>query len=106
MPIEIGESTFDKEVLRSDVPVLVYFYLPSCAKCVVMMSAAEGMERGHKKKLKLAKINIARTQGLARELNVKSAPTFIVYKKGREMERFYGDNLTMGNLEDMLQKIQ
>jgi thioredoxin 1 len=103
--IEVQEDTFEKEVVQSDVPVLTYFYLPSCAKCVVMMSAAEDLERQNAKKLKLAKMNITTTQGLAKILDVRSAPTFLIYKDGKEIQRFYGDNLSIDGMEGFIQNI-
>ena len=105
MATEITKETFEKEVVQSDVPVLAYFYLPSCAKCVVMMSAAEGLERQNTNRLKLAKMNITTTQGLAKILDVRSAPTFLIYRDGREIQRFYGDNLSIDGMEDFIQNI-
>ena len=105
MATEVMKNTFEKEVVQSDVPVLAYFYLPSCAKCVVMMSAAEGLERQNAPNLKLAKMNITTTQGLAKILDVRSAPTFLVYKDGREIKRFYGDNLSVDGMEKFIQNI-
>ena len=105
MGIEVQEDTFEKEVVQTDVPVLAYFYLPSCAKCLVMMSAAEGLERQNANELKLAKMNITTTQGLAKILDVRSAPTFLIYKNGKEIQRFYGDNLSIDSMEDAIQNI-
>ena len=105
MATEITKNTFEKEVVHSDVLVLVYSYLPSCAKCVVMMSAAEGLERQNGNNLKLAKVNITTTQSLARILDVRTAPTFLVYKGGKEIQRFYGDNLSIESMEDFIQNL-
>lgn len=104
MAVEVMEDTFEKEVLQSRIPVLAYFYLPSCAKCVVMMFAAEGLKKRKDRKLKLAKFNMTKNQGLAKNLAVFSTPTFIIYKDGKEMERFYGERLNMDDMEDLLQK--
>ena len=105
MGIEVQEDAFEKVVVQSDVPVLTYFYLPSCAKCVVMMSAAEGLERKNANSLKLAKVNITTTQGLAKNLDVSTASTFLIYKDGKEIQRFYGDNLSLERMEDFIQNI-
>ena len=105
MAVEVDEDTFETEVIESEFPVLAYFYLPSCAKCVVMMSAAEGLERQSENKVKVAKMNITKTQHLAKNLDVRSAPTFLIYKDGKEIERFHGDNLSIAGMEDFLQNI-
>ena len=98
MAIEISENEFEKEVVQSEKPVLVYFHLPSCAKCVTWNSVAEGLIKDTEGKVKWVKLNVANNQGLAKKLNILSAPSFLVYRGGTEVERFVGDRV---NYEDM-----
>jgi thioredoxin-like negative regulator of GroEL len=69
------------------------------------MSAAEGLERQNENKVKLVKMNITRTQRLAKNLDVRSAPTFLIYKDGKEIQRFYGDNFSIDGMEDFILNI-
>jgi thioredoxin-like negative regulator of GroEL len=50
-------------------------------------------------------MNITRTQGLAKNLDVRSAPTFLIYQNGKEIQRFYGDNLSINDMEDFIQNL-
>ena len=98
MSVEISESQFEKEVLQSEKPVLVYFHLPSCAKCGTWNNVAEGLIKDSEGKVKWVKLNVANNQGLAKKLNILSAPSFLVYRDGAEVERFVGDRV---NYEEM-----
>ncbi len=98
MAIEISENEFEKEVVQSEKPVLVYFHLPSCAKCATWNSVAEGLIKDTEGKVKWVNLNVANNQGLAKKLNILSAPSFLVYRSGAEVERFVGDRV---NYEDL-----
>jgi thioredoxin 1 len=98
MAIEISEGEFEKEVVRADQPVLVYFHLPSCAKCGTWNGVAEGLVKDSAGKVKGVKVNVASNQGLAKKMNILSAPSFVVYRDGVEVERFVGDRV---NYEEM-----
>ena len=99
MSIEISENDFEREVVQSAKPVLVYFHLPSCAKCGTWNSVAEGLIKDSEGKVKWVKVNVANNQGLAKKLNILSAPNFLVYRSGAEVERFVGDRV---NYETMV----
>jgi thioredoxin-like negative regulator of GroEL len=98
MGIEISEKQFEETVKKSDQLVLVYFHLPSCAKCGTWNGVAEGLVRDSGGKVQLVKLNVAENQGLAGRLNVLGAPSFIVFRDGTEVERFVGERV---NYEDM-----
>ena len=98
MAVEISENEFEKEVVQSEKPVLIYFHLPSCAKCATWNSVAEGLIKDTEGKVKWVKLNVANNQGLAKKLNILSAPSFLVYRGGTEAERFVGDRV---NYEEM-----
>jgi thioredoxin 1 len=93
MFIEISENDFEREVVQSEKPVLVYFHLSSCAKCGTWNSVAEGLVKDSAGKVKWVKVNVANNQGLAKKLNILSAPSFLVYRDGAEVERFVGDRV-------------
>jgi thioredoxin 1 len=98
MGMDISENQFEEAVRKSDKLVLVYFHLPSCAKCATWNSVADGLVKDSDGKVKLVKLNVADNQGLANKLNILSAPSFIVYRDGAEVERFVGEKV---NYEDM-----
>ena len=102
MSVEITKENFQQEVLQSDLPVVAFFQLPNCAKCVVFKSFADGMEQKHGDKFKLAVFNIMKTQALAKELGVSSTPSFVIYQQGKEIHRFFGDSLVKDDIEKAL----
>ncbi len=105
MAVEVNEDTFDREVLQSEKITLVEFHIPSCARCMVLMSAAEGLERRYHRHLKFAKISFFNNKALFSRLKISGTPTFVVYQNSRESERFYGDRLDMGTLENYIQTL-
>lgn len=98
MGIDITENQFEAEVVRAERPVLVYFHLPSCAKCATWNNVAEGLVKDTEGRVMLVKVNVAGNQGLAKRLNIHSAPGFVVYQAGKEVERFVGERV---NYEEM-----
>jgi thioredoxin-like negative regulator of GroEL len=50
-------------------------------------------------------MNITTTQGLAKNLDVRTAPDFLIYKDGKEIQRFYGDSLSLERMEDFIQNL-
>jgi thioredoxin len=103
--MEISEDEFEKEVVKSDKSVLVYFHLPSCAKCATWNNVAEGLVKDTEGKVKGVKLNVATNQGLAKKLNILSAPSFVVYREGSEVERFVGDRVNYQEISEYLERV-
>jgi thioredoxin-like negative regulator of GroEL len=102
LDIEISEGEFEKEVVQAEWPVLVYFHLPSCAKCATWSNVAEGLVKDTEGRVMLVKVNVAGNQGLAKRLNILSAPGFVVYHGGKEVERFVGDRVNYEEIAEYL----
>jgi thioredoxin 1 len=105
MSIEISENDFEREVVQSEKPVLVYFHLPSCAKCGTWNSVAEGLIKDSEGKVKWVNVNVANNQGLAKKLSILSAPSFLVYRDGAEVERFVGDRVNYEAMYGYFEKL-
>src|SRR5436853_7337650 len=77
------ESTFEKEVIRSDKAVIVDFWAEWCGPCHAVSPVLERIvdERGDE--LKLVKVNIDEEQGLAQRYGVQSIPLMILFKDGQ-----------------------
>jgi len=63
--------------------VLVDFYADWCGPCQSMMPLVQKVAKEHGKKLNVFKINIDKNQGLAANLNIRSVPTFLLYREGK-----------------------
>lgn len=102
MSIDITVENFEQEVMESQIPVLAYFHLPNCARCSAFSSFGEGLEKRNTGRFKLAKFNIMQNQKLARKLGASSAPSYIVFKNGNQIEAFSGDRVDRKIIEDFV----
>ncbi|HEX2996157.1 MAG TPA: thioredoxin domain-containing protein, partial [Anaerolineales bacterium] len=76
-PIAVNEATFEREVLRSDRPVLVDFWAPWCAPCHMVAPTLEKLAH-EQSNLKIAKLNVDENPGLASRYGAMSIPTMII----------------------------
>lgn len=90
MEYKFTESNFEKEVLESDIPVLVDFYADWCGPCKMMGPIVKAMAEKYDGRMKVGKINVDEEQALAQKFQVMSIPTFIVFKGGKAVGTFVG----------------
>ena len=88
--IEVSDSTFEEEVVKSDMPVLLDFWAVWCGPCKMMGPIVERVAEKYQGKIKMAKINIDDSRTMATELGVMNIPTFIFFKGGKEVSRLSG----------------
>jgi thioredoxin 1/putative thioredoxin len=79
----VTEQTFEQEVLRSELPVLVEFGAEWCGPCKTVAPELEALSKDLAGKAKIVTVDIDRSPFLARELGVQSVPTFVVFHRGR-----------------------
>ncbi len=89
-PIELNSSNFDEVVVNSDIPVIVDFWAPWCGPCKMMAPNFERAATNFPLKALFAKVNTENEQNLGARFNIRSIPTIIVFKGGREVERVSG----------------
>lgn len=89
MPTQISGSTFDQEVKQSDAPVLIDFYAPWCGPCKMVAPILEEIA-GERSDIKIVKIDVDEEQDLARQHNVMSVPTLVLYKGGNVVQTWVG----------------
>ena len=105
MAIEVNADTFEKEVVQSEVPVLVDFWGPQCVPCLALMPHVEGLSEKYGANLKISKIDASKNRRLCLNLKVFGLPTFLFYKNGKEVDRLTGGDLKMDDIETSIKKI-
>lgn len=88
--VEVSDSSFDKEVLQSEVPVLVDFWAPWCGPCKAIAPVVEELAKEYGGKLKVVKVNVDDNKEAAMRYNVRGIPNLILFKNGEAQNQIVG----------------
>jgi thioredoxin 1 len=88
--IELTDASFETEVIKSDVPVLVDFWAPWCGPCRMVAPIVEEIATEYNGKIKVGKLNTDDNQQVAAKFGVMSIPTLMIFKGGEAAERIVG----------------
>lgn len=90
--LEFTDDNFKKEVLESNIPVLVDFGAAWCGPCKAIAPAIEELGQELDSKLKIGKLNVDENPDVVGKFNILNIPTLIFFKGGGEMGRMVGIN--------------
>lgn len=107
--LDVNKSEFSKEVLESNIPVLVDFWAPWCMPCRMMAPILDELSADLEGKVKITKVNTedSANQELAIEYQIQSIPNMKLFKDGKVIAEFIGmrsKDALKGDIEAHLNK--
>ena len=88
--IEITDSNFESQVIKSDVPIVVDFWAPWCGPCKVIAPILTEIAGEYDGKIKVGKLNTDDSQEVAAKYGIMSIPTLLIFKNGEVAEKIVG----------------
>lgn len=84
------DANFDREVLQSEIPVLVDFWATWCAPCKAIAPLIDTIAEENAGKIKVGKVNVDENQSIPGKYGVRGIPTIILFKNGAVLEQIVG----------------
>jgi thioredoxin 1 len=103
--VTVTESTFADDVLNSDKPVLVDFWATWCGPCKMVAPVLAEIAEEHADKLTVAKLDIDANPGIARDYQIMSIPTLIVFQGGKPVKQIVGAKPKAALLSDLAEYV-
>lgn len=88
--VQLQDTTFDREVLQANVPVLVDFWAPWCAPCRAIAPTLEEIADAYAGRIKVAKMNVDEHTRVASQYQIHAIPTLLLFKNGQVVQQFVG----------------
>ena len=88
--VEVDDATFEAEVIRSPLPVVVDFYANWCAPCRLIEPTLQELSGRLIGRVKFAKVNVDEATGVTRTFGIHAIPTYLFLESGMERGREVG----------------
>ncbi|NJM27905.1 MAG: thioredoxin [Pseudanabaena sp. RU_4_16] len=88
--VAVTDSSFEQDVLGSEVPVLVDFWAPWCGPCRMVAPVVDEIAEQYDGKIKVVKLNTDENPGVASQYGIRSIPTLMLFKGGQRVDVVVG----------------
>ncbi len=88
--IQLTDASFDQEVIKSDLPVLVDFWAPWCGPCRMLGPVIDELAKEYAGKVKVCKLNTDEAQDVAGKYQISAIPTILLFKGGKLAQQLVG----------------
>jgi len=89
-PLELNQTRFQRHLTKSDLPLLVDFWASWCGPCKMMSPVFAEAAKQLEPNMRLVKVNSEQEQALSAQLGIRSIPTLLIFKQGKEITRMSG----------------
>jgi thioredoxin 1 len=88
--LTLSDASFDNDVLKSDIPVLVDFWAEWCGPCRMMEPTIDAIATDYNGRVRVGKLNVDDNGGIATRYGIRGIPTLLLFKGGKVIEQRVG----------------
>ena len=87
---EVNDQSFETEVIKCDIPVVVDFWAPWCGPCRMIAPVTDKLSKEYADRVKFCKLNVDENPEMAQKYRVMSIPLLLFFKDGQQVDSVLG----------------